>query len=213
MNFDKNTMLLYSVTDRRWLSGRTLYEDVERALSGGVTALQLREKGLGFDDFLKEAREISALCKRYGVPFIINDSVEVAKAVGADGIHVGQSDMECQKVRKTLGEQVILGVSAQTREQAIAAVNAGADYLGVGAVFQTGTKNDADFVSFEALKSITSAVNVPVCAIGGITADNMVKLQDSGIDGVALVSAIFAADDITKACKELLSASKQLFSK
>ncbi|MBQ8869311.1 MAG: thiamine phosphate synthase [Oscillospiraceae bacterium] len=213
MNCDKNTMLLYAVTDRRWTGGRTLYEDVEKALSGGVTALQLREKDLPYDDFLKEAREISALCKRYGVPFIINDNVEIAYAVKADGIHVGQSDMECRKVREALGEQVILGVSAGTREQAIAAVNAGADYLGVGAVFQTGTKNDADFVSFDALKSITSAVSVPVCAIGGITADNMVKLQGSGIDGVALVSAIFAADEITKTCQELLNTSKRLFSK
>lgn len=213
MNCDRSTMLLYAVTDRRWTGGRTLYEDVEKALAGGVTALQLREKDLSYDDFLKEAREISTLCKRYAVPFIINDNVEIALEVKADGIHVGQSDMECARVRKLLGEQVILGVSAQTREQAIAAVNAGADYLGVGAVFSTGTKADADSVSFEALRAITSAVNIPICAIGGITADNMAELKGSGIDGVALVSAIFATDDITKACKSLLKTSEELFSR
>ncbi len=213
MNCDRELMRLYAVTDRRWLNGRSLLEDVEKALAGGITALQLREKDMPCSDFLKEAREVSLLCKRYAVPFIINDNVDIAYEVKADGIHVGQSDMECQKVRNLLGEQVILGVSAQTREQALAAVAAGADYLGVGAVFPTGTKNDADFVTREALISITSAVNVPICAIGGIYEHNMSELKGSGIDGVALVSAIFAAEDITKACKNLYSKSAQLFKK
>jgi len=207
----KSSMLLYAVTDRRWLGGRSLFEDVEKALAGGVTTLQLREKDLGYDDFLKEALEIAVLCKRYGVPFIINDNVELALAVKADGVHVGQSDMSCAEVRKKIGNEMILGVSAQTPLQAVEAVRAGADYLGVGAVFPTGTKDDADYVDFETLKSITSAVSVPICAIGGITSENMTNLAGSGIDGVALVSAIFAADDITSTCRSLLQTSKQLF--
>lgn len=213
MNCDRELMRLYAVTDRRWLNGRSLLEDVEKALAGGVTTLQLREKDMPYNDFLKEAREVSLLCKRYGVPFIINDNVDIAFEVKADGIHVGQSDTECALVRQRLGEQVILGVSAQTREQAFLAVKAGADYLGVGAVFPTGTKNDADFVSRQALKEITSAVSVPICAIGGIDADNMAELADTGIDGVALVSAIFAADDIFSACKNLYGRSVKLFKK
>ncbi len=213
MNCDRELMRLYAVTDRRWLNGRSLLEDVEKALAGGVTTLQLREKDMPYNDFLKEAREVSLLCKRYGVPFIINDNVDIAFEVKADGIHVGQSDTECALVRQRLGEQVILGVSAQTREQALLAVKAGADYLGVGAVFPTGTKNDADFVSRQALKEITSAVSVPICAIGGIDADNMAELADTGIDGVALVSAIFAADDIFSACKNLYGRSVRLFKK
>lgn len=191
------------MTDRAWLGGRTLTHDVEEALEGGATMLQLREKETGFDAFLAEALEIKAICKRYKVPFIINDSVEVALACGADGIHVGQSDMEARKVRERLGPDKIIGVSAQTVEQALLAEKSGADYIGVGAVFTTSTKKDADFVPYDELKAICAAVSIPVVAIGGISADNIERLTGSGIDGVAVVSAVFAEKDIKAATERL----------
>ena len=144
MNCDKNSLLLYAVTDRSWLNGRTLYEQVEDALKGGATFIQLREKKLDKEDFLKEAIEIQALCRQYHVPFVINDDVDIALQIDADGVHVGQSDMEAGDVRTTLGPDKIIGVSAQTVEQAVLAEQRGADYLGVGAVFPTGSKDDAD---------------------------------------------------------------------
>ncbi len=211
MKCDKNAMLLYAVTDRSWLGGRSLLEDAERALAGGVTMLQLREKELAYDAFLKQAFELSALCKRYGVPFIVNDNVDIALAVHADGIHVGQSDMRAGDVRKRAGESMIIGVSAATREQAIEAEQAGADYLGVGAVFSTDTKRDASAVSHAELKAICDTVTIPVCAIGGIHYNNMKELAGTGIDGVALVSEIFAAPDICAQCKKLLAHAKELY--
>lgn len=210
MKCDKKQMLLYAVTDRAWTGNKTLYQQVEEALKGGVTCLQLREKELGDEAFLKEAIGIKKLCNKYAVPFIINDNVEVALKCGADGIHVGQSDMEAGNVRALAGERMILGVSAGTVEQAVAAEKNGADYLGVGAVFSTSTKPDANAVSHDTLKAICGAVSIPVVAIGGISRENMPELAGTGADGVALVSAIFACEDIEGACRELRALSEQM---
>lgn len=196
-------MLLYAVTDRAWTGEQTLYEQVELALQGGATFIQLREKTLDRPAFVQEARELKALCARYGVPFVINDEVSIAMEVDADGVHVGQSDMEAGDVRARLGEGKIIGVSAQTVEQAILAQQRGADYLGVGAVFPTGSKDDADDVSHETLKAICEAVEIPVIAIGGIGAHNVTQLRGTGICGIAVISAIFGQKDIRSATAEL----------
>ena len=203
MKCDKESLLLYAVTDRAWLNGETLYEQVEKAIKGGVTFVQLREKNLDEESFLNEASEIQNLCRKYNVPFVINDNVKIAKKINADGVHVGQSDMKAGNVREILGEDKILGVSVQTVEQALLAEKEGADYLGVGAVFPTGSKADAEDVSYETLKEICKAVNIPVVAIGGISADNVLTLKESGISGIAVISAIFAAVDIELATKNL----------
>lgn len=203
MKLDKRQLLLYAVTDRHWLNGRTLAEVVRESLEGGATFIQLREKELDEESFFGEALEIKALCRKYGVPFVINDNVEIAKKIDADGVHVGQSDMEAGIVRKQLGEDRIIGVSAQTVEQAILAEKHGADYLGVGAVFPTGSKEDAEAVSKETLKAICEAVTIPVIAIGGISRDNVMELKGSGLCGIAVISAIYAQSDITGATKEL----------
>ena len=205
-----NYLELYAVTDRHWLGNQTLLEQVQEALDGGATCIQLREKQLDEENFLKEAIEIQKLCKEYHVPFIVNDNVEIAKDMHADGIHVGQSDMEALDVRKALGNDVILGVSAQTVEQAKKAEAHGADYLGVGAVFPTGSKDDADDVSHETLQAICEAVSIPVIAIGGITQDNVKELAGSGIVGIAVISAIFAQQHITQATKDLKQATEQM---
>jgi thiamine-phosphate pyrophosphorylase len=201
---------LYAVTDRAWLNGETLYQQVEKAIKGGVTFVQLREKNLDEESFQNEAIEIQKLCRKYNVPFVINDNVEIAKMIDADGVHVGQSDMKAGNVRAIIGEDKILGVSAQTVEQALIAEKEGADYLGVGAVFPTGSKSDADDVSYQTLKEICSAVTIPVVAIGGIGEDNVSKLENSGISGIAVISAIFAADDIESATKSLKKLTKQV---
>ena len=211
MKFDKEDLLLYGVTDRAWLKGETLLSQVEKALKGGATCIQLREKEMGKEEFLEEAREIQKLCREYRVPFIVNDNVEIAAAIDADGVHVGQRDMEAGTVRKILGPDKIIGVSAQTVEQALLAEQKGADYLGVGAVFPTGTKADAEDVNFEMLKAICESVKIPVVAIGGITRENMTKLQGSGICGIAVVSAIFAAKDIEAAARSLKETAKEVF--
>lgn len=203
-------LLLYAVTDRAWLDGRTLAGDVEAAIKGGATMIQLREKHIGHDEFLSEAREIKKICDKYGVTFIINDDVDIAAECGAHGVHVGQSDMNAAYARQKLGDDKIVGVSASTVDQALAAQKAGADYIGVGAVFPTGTKSDADSVSIDLLKEICRAVSIPVVAIGGITKDNIYKLCKSGISGVAVVSAVFAADDIEKAAGELFVLAGEL---
>lgn len=203
MNCDKRDLLLYAVTDRAWLRGRRLSSVVEEAIRGGVNMVQLREKELSFDEFLEEAFEIGALCRRHGVPFIVNDNVEIALRSGADGVHVGQSDRTAEEVRALIGKDKILGVSAGTVEAAVAAERAGADYLGVGAVFSTSTKTDADAVSVETLSAICRSVRIPVVAIGGIGKSNMKQLSGSGIAGVALVSAIFASQDIETETKKL----------
>lgn len=203
MKLDRSSMLLYAVTDRTWLKGRTLADAVEEAIRAGVTFLQLREKNLDYASFLKLAREIKSITDKYKIPYVINDNVEVAMTSGADGVHVGQDDMAPRDVRKIIGPDKILGVSAQTVEQAVLAEESGADYIGVGSVFPTSTKPDAEAVSFETLKEICKAVSIPVVAIGGINKDNAMKLAGSGIDGIAVVSAIFAQEDITAAVKEL----------
>ena len=203
INCSEKRLLLYAVTDRHWLGEETLYDQVKKALDGGATFVQLREKNLDREVFLAEAKEIQKLCKEYGVPFVVNDEVSIAKDIDADGVHVGQSDMEAMDVRKILGPDKIIGVSAQTVEQAIIAEKHGADYLGVGAVFTTGSKDDADDVSHETLKAICEAVSIPVIAIGGITKDNVAELAGSGICGVAVISAIFGQKDIQKATEEV----------
>lgn len=206
----REQMLLYAVTDRHWLNGQRLYEQVEEALKGGATFIQLREKNLTEEEFLEEAKKIQQLCKEYRVPFIINDNVKLAKEIDADGVHVGQSDMEALDVRAQLGEDKIIGVSARTVEQALLAEKHGADYLGVGAVFQTGTKTDAREVEHSVLKEICTKVDIPVVAIGGITQDNVKELSGSGINGVAVISAIFAQKDIETATAKLKSCVEQI---
>ena len=206
MKFDKDSLLLYAVTDRHWLKGRSLKEDVESALKGGASFVQLREKedmALDHDAYLQEALEIGKLCRSYGVPFVLDDKVELAIEADADGVHVGQKDMEAGRVREKLGEEKILGVSVQTVEEAILAKERGADYLGVGAVFPTGSKKDAVDVSLETLKAISEAVDLPVVAIGGISRDNVMELKGSSIAGIAVISAIFAKPDIEKATADL----------
>jgi len=206
----KDAMLLYAVTDRSWLNGRTVKEQVEEALKGGATFIQLREKELDYDSFLAEAIEIKNLCKKYDVPFVINDNVDIAIECDADGVHVGQSDMEAGNVREKLGPNKIIGVSAHTLEEAFAAKANGADYLGVGAVFSTSTKLDAGTTSFGILYDICNTVGLPVVAIGGINENNILELKGTGIDGVAVVSAIFSKPDITKATENLLILAKEL---
>lgn len=210
MNCTKEDLLLYAVTDRYWLNGETLYSQLEKTLKGGTTFVQLREKELDYDSFLAEAKEMKELCKKYQVPFVINDEVDIAIAMDADGVHVGQSDMEAGDVRAKIGPDKILGVSAQTVEQAILAQERGADYLGVGAVFATGSKDDADDVSHETLKAICDAVSIPVIAIGGISEKNVSELTGTGICGIAVISAIFAKEDIRQATVELKEKTRQM---
>lgn len=206
MKFDQKSLLLYAVTDRHWLEGETLASQVELVLQGGVTFVQLREKELSPDGIRAEAAQVKALCRAYGVPFVLDDNVSLAVELGADGVHVGQSDMEAGSVREMLGPDKILGVSAQTVEQALLAQARGADYLGVGAVFPTGSKADATDVSYETLRDICRAVSIPVIAIGGITGENVARLAGSGIHGVAVISAIFAHKPVDKAAAALKEA-------
>ena len=203
MNCDKNQLPLYAVTDRTWLRGRTLYEAADAALRGGATCLQLRETELDRAAFLAEAIELARLCRDRGVPLIVNDDVDIAIKSGADGVHIGQHDAAADQVRRRIGPNRILGVSAQTVEQALKAERDGADYLGVGAVFSTSTKLDASDVSFDTLRAICHAVRIPVVAIGGVKAGNLGQLAGSGIAGVAVVSAVFAAEDIEAATRDL----------
>lgn len=210
MNCDKKDLLLYAVTDRAWLGDKTLSWQVEESLKGGATMIQLREKHLDHEHFLKEAKEIKELCRKYQVPFLINDDVDLAVEVDADGVHVGQHDMEAGEVRKKIGPNRILGVSAQTVEQALLAQQVGADYLGVGAVFPTGTKDDADAVSIQTLGEICHAVSIPVVAIGGIGQHNVMQLAGSGICGIAVVSAIYAQPDIQNAASTLHALAKEM---
>ena len=210
MKCDRQTMRLYAVTDRAWVGRQTLPEQVEAALKGGATCVQLREKELDRAAFLEEARTLAALCRRYGVPLIINDNVEVALAAGADGVHVGQDDLTVEQVRRLAGDRLIVGVSAHSVEQALAAQAGGADYLGVGAVFATATKSDAHVLPRETLAEICRAVDIPVVAIGGIGEDNLLQLAGTGVDGAALVSAIFSAPDIEGQCRKLRALSERM---
>ena len=204
------SMLLYAVTDRAWLEGRALPDVVEEVLANGATFLQVREKGMDHDAFLAEASILKEQAARYHVPFVVNDSVEVALACGADGVHVGQSDIQGRDIRALIGPDRILGISANTVDTALAAQKAGADYIGVGAVFGTTTKRDARNLSVAQLKEICNAVDIPVVAIGGISRDNILELRDCGLDGVAVVSALFAKTDVKAAAEELLRLSEEI---
>ena len=210
MKLTKEMLRLYAVTDRSWLRGQTLLEQVEQALIGGTTLVQLREKELDEDAFLREAVDMAKLCHRYGVPLLINDNVEIARRSGADGVHVGQEDMEAAAVRSILGSDMIVGVTAKTAGQALRAQEAGADYLGSGAVFGSSTKLNAKPMTREMLKSICNAVSIPVVAIGGINRENILDLAGTDIDGVAVVSGIFAAADIEAECRHLRSIVQQI---
>ena len=210
MEFERRSLRLYAVTDRSLLRGSKLYEQVEKALRGGATFIQLREKSLDTESFIEEAGQIKILCEKYHVPFVINDNVEVALAVGADGVHVGQGDMAASDARKKLGAGKIIGVTARTVQQAAEAERQGADYLGTGAVFATSTKGDAKEISHGTLKEICRSVSIPVVAIGGITAGNVMELKGTGIEGVAVVSAVFASEDIESAARELRGLAEQL---
>lgn len=210
MNCDKKTMLLYAVTDRAWTGKMSLAQQVEAALQNGASCVQLREKELDEEQFLAEALEIRALCRSYGVPFIVNDNVDIAIRCGADGVHVGQEDMKAEDVRRRVGEDMIIGVSAHTVEEARRAVENGADYLGVGAVFATSTKTNVGNMPFETLRDICHAVEIPVVAIGGISKNNIMQLTGSGVDGVAVVSAIFSAEDPGAAAAEMLKLAKEM---
>jgi len=210
MNRLREKLLLYAVTDRRWVGKGTFVDQVKAALDGGVTFVQLREKGLDYGNFLKLAVDVKNLTDRYGVPFVINDNVDIAVACGADGIHVGQSDLNAELARQKLGIGKIIGVSTTTVEQSVLAEKQGADYLGVGAMFPTNTKLNADLVSIQTLKDICQSVSIPVVAIGSIKPQNILSLSGTGIAGVAVVSAIFAQSDIRKSTQELLNLAKSL---
>lgn len=203
MKFDKNYLKLYAVTDRRWLENQTLYEQIEKALKGGVTLIQLREKELNEEDFIKEAIEVKKLCHQYHVPLIINDNLNVAIESDADGIHIGQDDIDIEIVKKRFPHKMI-GVTAHNLKEALSAQNKGADYLGIGAVFPTSTKTNTIPLSIEEIKEITSHISIPCVAIGGIGKSNIALLKGSGISGVAVISAIFKSHNIEKAVQELL---------
>ena len=211
MKFCKDQLRLYAVTDSRWLGeGETLSSRVAAAIRGGATFVQLREKEMQGEKLLSLAREIGVLCRGMDVPFVVDDDAEIAALAGADGVHVGQSDESAAEARRRIGPDKILGVSAQTVEQALEAERNGADYLGVGAVFPTGSKDDADAVSLDTLKAICNAVHIPVVAIGGIGIKNVVALRGTGISGVAVISALFARKNTEAAARELLCAVEEI---
>lgn len=207
----RSSMLLYAITDRMWLKeGESLTAVCRSVLENGATFLQIREKDLDEASFEQEAAELKTLCAQYKVPFVVNDSVEIALEIDADGVHVGQSDIKGRDIRAMLGPDKILGISAGTVEEAVAAEAAGADYIGVGAVFATSTKKDAKNLSVEALQEISSAVSIPVVAIGGINAANLMELSGSQVDGVAVVSAIFGAEDPGVSTANLLKLASEM---
>jgi thiamine-phosphate pyrophosphorylase len=206
----KKAMLLYAITDRTWLGNNSLYEQVEDAIKGGATFIQLREKNLSYEKFLEEAKKIKEITDKYGVPFVINDNVEIAKEIDADGVHVGQSDTEAKRAREILGKDKIIGISAGNLKEAIDAEKNGADYIGIGAIFHTDTKSDATSVTFEEAKEITGKVNIPVVAIGGINSENILSLKGTGVDGVAVISAIFSHENIYDATHKLRKLAEEL---
>ena len=199
----RDAMRLYAVTDDAWLDGRSLAACVEQAIRGGATFVQLRDKHASTDELVAQARELLPICRAAGVPFVIDDDVEAAARAGADGVHVGQSDVACAEARATLGSDAVIGVSAQTVEQSLAAQAAGASYLGVGAMFSTSTKTDAALVTKETLCQICASVDIPVVAIGGLNAQTIDVLAGTGVDGAAVVSALFAAKDVEVTAREL----------
>jgi thiamine-phosphate pyrophosphorylase len=210
LNVNKKDLLLYVVTDRTWLGEQTLENQVEEAIRAGATFIQLREKNVPFELFVERAKRMKEVTDYFRIPFVINDNIDVAIAVDADGVHIGQGDIDALLARKQIGDDKILGVSAQTVTQAISAQEAGADYIGVGAVFATHTKNDAESVSIDTLKAICRAVQIPVVAIGGIDKDTIKLLEKSGIAGVAVISAIFAKSHIASATSEILALAKEV---
>lgn len=210
MKLNNNSLILYAITDRSWLGEKSLSEQVEQAIKGGATFIQLREKNLSFDEFVQHALQVKKITDKYNIPFVINDNVDVALKVNADGVHIGQCDEEIISARKKLGMGKIIGLSAHNVEEAIRAEENGADYIGVGAVFNTDTKLDADNVDFTTLHNICNSVSIPTVAIGGITKKNALELKGSGIKGIAVVSAIFAQDDVLKAASELSVLSRQI---
>ena len=207
----RKSMLLYAVTDRTWLKpGETLADVCKDVLENGATFLQIREKDLQASAFEMEAQALQALCAKHHVPFVVNDSVEIALAIDADGVHVGQSDIKGRDIRAMIGNKKILGISAGTVDEAILAQKAGADYIGVGAVFGTSTKKNARNLSIEKLREISASVAIPVVAIGGINASNLMELAGSHVDGIAVVSAIFAAENPGEATANLLKLSGEM---
>lgn len=210
MNFTKSYLKLYAVTDRTWLKGQTLAFQIEEALKGGVTVVQLREKGLSTKAFVQEALAIKAITTRYNVPLIINDNVEVALLSDADGVHLGLDDMSVSKARTLLGPDKIIGASARTIERALEAESEGATYLGVGAIFGTTTKQDAKTITLDLLHSICLATAIPVVAIGGINEANLLQLKGLGISGVAVISSLFAKTDIYVAAQALSKLSQEV---
>lgn len=211
MNISEKHMLLYAVTDRQWLKeGESLADAVEAVLKGGATCVQLREKSADDREFLSLALSLKPICQKYNVPFIINDNVAVAKATDADGVHIGQDDMTISDARKILGDSKIIGTSAHNVAEAMKAMADGADYIGCGAVFGSDTKNDATFLGVEGLKAICDSCSLPTVAIGGINGENIFQLKGTGVDGVALVSALFAPSDKTKATAAMLAMAKEI---
>ena len=208
MAFTGKNLLLYAVTEK--YPGRDFFVQIESALKGGITCLQLREKHLSKAEFIDEARIVKRLCEKYSVPLIINDDVEVALESASDGVHIGQDDGDAAEVRRIAGNRLIIGVSAHNVEEALAAEKAGADYLGCGAVFGSTTKSNVHVLPLETLKNIASAVKIPIVAIGGINENNMMRLAGSGINGVAVISAIFGAADIESKCQELKRLSEKI---
>ncbi len=206
----REQVLLYAITDRAWLGGRTLAEAVEQAILGGVSMIQLREKEMNTEELIQSGNEIKTICNKYGVPLIINDNVEAAKKINADGVHLGQDDMPIKEARAILGNNKIIGITAKTVEQAMKAEKDGADYIGSGAVFGTTTKSNAVKMELDTLRAITQSVNIPVTAIGGITAENIDGLCNTGISGVAVVSGIFAQENIKKASETLFEKIKSI---
>lgn len=210
MKLSKDDLLLYAITDRGSLDKKEFFEKIEEALQGGVTILQLREKELDEDSFTDEAIEVKAICRKYGVPLIINDNVNVALKSGADGVHVGIEDMPIDEIRRKAPDSFIIGATCKTVEQAQSAESLGADYMGVGAVFPSPTKKNAVRITREQLKEICSSVSIPAVAIGGITLENVGELKGGGMSGIAVVSAVFSADDIQKAASLLKEKAKSL---
>lgn len=210
VKISKKDVLLYAITDRQWLNGRTLASQVEEVLKNGATFLQLREKHIGHNELVKEALVIKEIAARYSVPFVIDDDVYAAKEADADGVHIGQSDNNYKMAREILGSDKIIGMTAHNLKEAIAAQNAGADYIGTGAVFTTSTKKDTIPLTMEALKNITDNITIPIVAIGGINHDNILQLKGLGVDGVAVISALFAQENVGKATHTLLNLCKEI---
>ena len=200
---------LYLVTDRDVLRGRDLIKCIEDSILGGVTLVQLREKNVTSREFYEIAIKVKEVTSRYNIPLIINDRLDIALAIDADGLHIGQKDLPASVARKILGKDKILGVSAATLQESLKAEKDGADYLGVGAVFSTSTKKDTRDVSYETLSSITSSVNIPVVAIGGINEKNVTKLKESNIDGIAVISCILGKEDVKGAAEKMLDRFKE----